>query len=109
MGRLQETCGAVSGAFLVLGARHGMALKGDKAAREATYARVRRLAGSFTALHGSTRCRELLGCDLTTGEGQAYFKENELMERKCVRYVEDCARLLEELEGEPEPEGPQPG
>ncbi len=34
--------------------------------------------------------------------GQRYFKENGLLQRKCTRCVEDCARLAEELlPGEP--------
>ncbi|MBA7619010.1 hypothetical protein ES703_26342 [subsurface metagenome] len=37
MGLMQNTCGAVSGAFMVIGLRYGMGINDDKDAREKTY------------------------------------------------------------------------
>ena len=39
MGRLGRTCGAVSGAFMVIGLKYGMGLNNDTEAKEKTWAR----------------------------------------------------------------------
>src|SRR5512137_2490461 len=57
MGRLAETCGAVTGAFMVLGLKYGAATT-DKQAKETIYALVRDFAQRFKAVHGSILCRD---------------------------------------------------
>lgn len=96
MGRLAETCGAVTGAFMVLGLKFGSATT-DKQAREAIYALVREFAARFKAIHGSILCRDLLGCNLNTPEGLALAQEKKLFSTVCPPYVETAARILEEM------------
>lgn len=60
MGRLRETCGAVSGMMLVLGLLYGYSEAGNDAIKGAYYADVQRLAGEFRAQAGSIVCREIL-------------------------------------------------
>ena len=97
MGRRQEVCGAVSGAILLIGCKHGKTLREDNAANDLTYKLVRELTDKFIAKHGSNSCRELLGCNLLTPEGQKYFKENNFQHSKCARYVHDAAEWAEEI------------
>jgi C_GCAxxG_C_C family probable redox protein len=97
MGRMCETCGAVTGAFMVLGLKYGKVKMEDEAAKEKTYALVRQFADEFTARNGSIVCRELLGCDIGTPEGMKYAKENRLTSTKCPKYVRDAADILEHL------------
>jgi C_GCAxxG_C_C family probable redox protein len=97
MGRLQETCGAVSGAFMLIGCKYGKVLHEDNAATENTYELVREFVRRFNAKHGTISCRELLGCDLQTEEGKAYFKEQGFRELRCAQYVHDAAELVEEM------------
>jgi C_GCAxxG_C_C family probable redox protein len=97
MGRLAETCGAVSGAILVLGLRYGSAHADDRAARELTYARVREFVARFRARHGSVTCRDLLGCDISTPEGWQQAKDQALTTSLCPRLVQEDATILEEL------------
>ena len=60
MGRMGETCGAVTGAFMTLGVRCGQGMVTDPAeAREQLYTRVNEFAEAFKARHGSLICREL--------------------------------------------------
>lgn len=47
MGRLQETCGAISGAYMVLGLKYGQYKKEDKEANQKTYALVREFVRSL--------------------------------------------------------------
>jgi C_GCAxxG_C_C family probable redox protein len=97
MGRMGGTCGAVTGAFLVLGLRFGAIQAADLPAKEKTYALVREFARKFQARNGSLICKELLGCDLSTAEGVSRFKAGNLLETHCARFVQEAAEILEEL------------
>ena len=87
MGRLQETCGAVSGAYLVIGLKYGS----DK---EKTYALVREFSKKFKARNKSTNCRELLGVDLILGDKAA---ASQRVREVCPAAVRDAAEILESI------------
>lgn len=96
LGRAQEVCGAVAGGVLVLGLRHGRALGDSKERTENTYRRVRALLDSFTSVHGSCRCRDLLsGCELNTAEGQAEFHARGYRSARCERFITEVVAWLE--------------
>lgn len=97
MGHLQEVCGVVTGAFLVIGACCGMEKYPDAKAKDRTYQLVYDLGKRFAARHGTLRCRDLLGCDLSTEEGRALNKAQNNKELKCMEYVRTACRLLEEM------------
>ena len=97
MGRRQEVCGAVSGAILLIGCKYGKTIREDNAANELTYKLVRELSEKFIAKHGSISCKELLGCNLLTPEGQQFFKENNFRDIKCALYVHDASELAEAM------------
>lgn len=96
MARKEEVCGAVTGGILVLGMRHGRGSKDDRSAQERTYAKTRELMDRFSEKHGTVICRKLLnGCELTTEEGQKYFKDNDLLNKLCVPCVQSVIMILE--------------
>ena len=96
MGRVQEVCGAVSGAIAVLGLTSGFTEEDGREKINEVYAKVHRLIDGFTAQKGTVNCRELLdGCDLSNEEGQKFFKEHNLKD-KCRSYVRLCCELLDE-------------
>jgi C_GCAxxG_C_C family probable redox protein len=97
MGRLQKTCGAVTGAYLVIGLKHGKCVREDDAAKETTYALVREFDREFTETFGTTDCKELLGCDLLTEEGKTYFRQTNAAEKICTGCVEESVKILERL------------
>ena len=94
MGRLQKTCGAISGAIMVLGLSSGFAETDGREKINTVYARVRRLIDDFKERKGTVKCRELLGCDLSTDEGNKFFKENNLREN-CKDYIRLCCELVD--------------
>jgi C_GCAxxG_C_C family probable redox protein len=65
IGRMGRTCGAVTGGVMVVGLKHGQASLADEESRQETYKSVREFIDRFTALHGSTICRELIGYNLS--------------------------------------------
>lgn len=82
MGGMGETCGALMGAFMLLGLKNGSPV-GDKAARAALYKEIRDLSAAFQAEAGTTLCRELKG---QTG----------LPVYPCAKCIETAAKLIEE-------------
>ena len=96
MGRLANTCGAVTGAIMLLGLKYG-GRGDDLEAREATYQRVREFVTRFKARNSSVMCRELLDCDISSPQGLELAKEKELFATVCPKLVRDAAEILDEL------------
>lgn len=97
MGRLGEVCGAVNGALMVIGLKHGHTTATDKEGKEKGYALVRDFAGRFRSRNRTLCCRELLGCDLATAEGMEEARQKGLFTERCPRFVRDAAEILEEI------------
>ena len=97
MGRQQEVCGAVTGAYMVISSGHGMIDANDTAAKETTYAMVKDFTRRFCQLHGSISCRTLLGCNINTEEGKKDYNERMLSTAVCLACVQDACRIVEEI------------
>jgi C_GCAxxG_C_C family probable redox protein len=97
MGRLQKTCGAVTGAFMALGVYNCRKYYTNKERKEYTYAMIQEFNERFQELHGSCDCRTLLNCDLNTEEGKAFARENNLFEIRCEKYIENAISILEDM------------
>jgi C_GCAxxG_C_C family probable redox protein len=95
MGGLQKTCGAVTGAFMLLGC--GLSNPEDSSTKQKVTDAVKEFNRKFEGKLGSCSCLKLLGCDRNTDEGVKFFEENNLKETKCVKYVEEACRLVEEI------------
>jgi C_GCAxxG_C_C family probable redox protein len=98
MGRKEEVCGAVTGGIIVIGAKYGRGENEDKTATELTYTKTRELMNGFAEKHGTFICRKLLNdCELTTEEGQKYFKDNDLLNKTCKQCVDSVVEILEHI------------
>jgi C_GCAxxG_C_C family probable redox protein len=97
MGRLQETCGAVTGAFMVLGIYYCSKFTDNKDRKEATYSAIQKFADRFNSIHSTLNCKSLMNCSLRTEEGQKYIKENNLHEKVCEKCIADAVRIVNEL------------
>ncbi|MGB4661492.1 MAG: C-GCAxxG-C-C family protein [Mobilitalea sp.] len=97
MGRMAETCGAVTGAYMLIGLKYGKHLSSDNAAKEKSYELVRKFNDSFNTIHGSICCRDLLQYDLNTAEGSTYIRENGLCDSLCPIFIKDSAHIIENL------------
>jgi C_GCAxxG_C_C family probable redox protein len=97
MGKVQHTCGAVTGAIMVLGMMHGEKAGDNEALKSRSYLSVKELIREFTDTFGSTQCRDLIGCDLNTPEGAARFREERIMENICAGCVARAVRIVESL------------
>ena len=89
VGRMREVCGAVTGATLALGMKHGP----DK---DAVYPVVQDFMAKFKAECGSVVCRELLAGTGATQGGKADARTPEYYrKRPCVELVKLAVSLLE--------------
>jgi len=97
MGKQQETCGAVTGAIMVLGLLKGEEVNNNDELKSAAYGAVKDLIRDFVATYKTTQCRELIGCDLNTPEGSAKFKEEKILETICADCVKKAVEIIEEI------------
>jgi C_GCAxxG_C_C family probable redox protein len=97
MGRLQETCGAATGAFMILGVHTCKKLTDIKQRKEVTYAGIQEFSEKFKAIHGTMNCKSLINCDLRTEEGHRYLKEHNLSKTVCEKCITDAVRIIEEI------------
>ena len=105
MGRLREVCGAVSGAFAVLGFLCGYDDPTDKEGKSRHYADIRELARRITEKSGSGSiiCREILASRSIPNEagGEAEARTPEYYhKRPCADLVYVAAEALGEMLGE---------
>ena len=98
--RMGSTCGAVSGAFMVLGLKYGNTTAEDKEGKANTYKKVEEYTKRFKARNDSVMCRELLGCDLTTPEGMKEAQDKGLFSSICPGMVREAVEILEEMMNE---------
>lgn len=97
MGRMCETCGAVTGAFMAIGLKYAKTKPEDNELRDKGYQLVQAFRKRFEELNGSISCRQLIGCDLNTPEGMQKARDQELFKKVCVKLVKDAVRITEEL------------
>ncbi len=97
MGRLQEKCGAVTGAFMVIGLYSSKMYQDNPSRKNHSYSLIQQFDQRFKSIHHTTQCKELLGCDLRTEEGHAYAVENQLFQKICEKCIVDSVRIVEEL------------
>jgi C_GCAxxG_C_C family probable redox protein len=94
MGRMGGTCGAVTGAYMVLGLAQKMWDDNPRQSLDRTYELVREFNQRFKALHGSTICKELIGYDLSTSEGLAEARNKKIFTTVCPDFVSDSVKIL---------------
>ena len=98
MGRLAGTCGYLTGAVLVLARAHNH--NDEERARQEVFGAVKELFSRFEKRRGTTLCKELLGADIGTEQGQRKIKQEGLIKKICCGndgIARDAAEILEEL------------
>jgi len=91
------TCGAVNGAFMVIGLKYADTDVKNYKAQKKAYTIAREFIKNFETLNGSTICKDLLNCDISTSEGFKYAIEKKLYTTVCPKFVKDSIEILEQL------------
>lgn len=93
MGRLRKTCGALTGAFMVIGLKYGNTKPDDMKIKLDSYAMVRELAKRFSEKHGTTECKELL----TKYASKAAVENRDHHKIICNSLVKDAVQILTDI------------
>jgi C_GCAxxG_C_C family probable redox protein len=97
LGGLGLTCGAVTGALMVLGLEAGRVDPTDQAARDRNDELVRRFVERFQGEHGSIICDELTGVPHADPQALQKAKDEGHFDRICTGLVKRAAELVSEL------------
>lgn len=98
MGGMRETCGAVTGMFMVAGLLRGYGVPGSNEEKTAHYARIRAMADAFARGHGTLVCRDLLaGLPGKLSKNPSERTAEYYKTRPCALFVEDAARIVEKM------------
>jgi C_GCAxxG_C_C family probable redox protein len=95
--RMSDVCGAVTGAYMVLGLKYGNVTAEDQQNKAKTYEKVVEYTSRFKARNDSVMCRDLLGYDISTPEGNKEAEDKGLFATVCPKLVRDSAVILEEM------------
>lgn len=100
MAREQLTCGAVTGALMVLGICFGKGRQDADAKKLETYNKTLEFLKRFREKNGSITCRDLLeGLSMNNPEEYALINERKMFTTHCNRFVTDAVSILEEITG----------
>ena len=92
-----ETCGAVTGALMVIGLKYGHRKEDDTQQKEIMQKKVMEFKARYAEKHPSTMCRELLKHDISQpGEMEKVLKEGTMFSY-CPCVVEDAIQILQEI------------
>lgn len=95
IGGTGAACGALVGAVMAIGLRHGRRDASERDPR--AYALTQALRQRFEAQVGHVDCRPLTGMDLTTREGARAFHASDVPRRVCLPAVGAAYRAAMEL------------
>lgn len=96
IGRQGLTCGALTGAVIIIGSTMDQINAGDSNSKETTYRFVNEFFSRFIRIHNAVTCKELLGCDITTPEGLEMLKQGYYRE-KCSGFLETSMLILDDM------------
>lgn len=96
IGKMGETCGAVTGAFMIIGLKYGTADIKDKRAKRKLYGLVEKFVKRFRSLNNTIICRELLGFDIGSSKNLNPDFDR-IFNKQCPKYIQDAAEIIEEI------------
>jgi C_GCAxxG_C_C family probable redox protein len=89
-----ETCGAVTGAYMVIGMKHGHSTSNpDEKAN--TKMLVKKFNEKFKEMHQSLICKQLTGYDISIPEESIAAAEAGVFQRKCPVFIKTACQILE--------------
>ncbi len=97
MGRLQKTCGAMTGAYIWFGLAYGTERLPGEDDKARVYDKVREFNTIFIERNGSDLCSELLGEDLNSPEGKSRIAQRGLTGSVCEKCITDAIDIIEML------------
>jgi C_GCAxxG_C_C family probable redox protein len=94
MGRLRETCGAVSAMAIIAGFEHPAGNPGDQQAKTTNYAAVQSMVNQFKEKFGTINCGELLRIPVSKDPAPSERTPEYYAKRPCARFVSYAAEII---------------
>jgi len=95
MGGYGKTCGALTGAMMVMGLKYGSSTPDDFIAKVKSREKTRNLIEYFEKAHGSSLCNDLIGFDRTHVTGPELLARMPQIHETCKKYLESVITYLE--------------
>lgn len=97
MGRQGKTCGAVTGAYLVIGLWCAKQLQNKQEQKQLAVQKVHEFNKQFQLEHGSHDCKVLLKHDLSNPNEYQLATDLGLFDTLCPKFVGSAANILEKI------------
>lgn len=94
MGRLQKTCGALTGSFMVISLYNSENIGDESERKDRTNKLIQDLEHDFVSNFGFSDCSPLTGVDLKTEEGRDELAEVQRETKICERSISACVSWL---------------
>lgn len=95
--RLGDICGAISGAIMAIGLKHGYDETPNNDAKEKVFLLTKELIEKIKAKHGCYNCRDLTGYEWTGPESSKLFHELKIPENVCHNVIRDTIEIVEKI------------
>lgn len=96
--RMQETCGAVTGALMAIGLKYGKGENGTEDDKTIAYRQSQFLVNEFKKRNTTVCCRQLLdGYDMNSPQEMAKILELDLYNNYCLKYIQDAVEITETI------------
>ena len=92
-----EICGAVTGAYMVIGLSNGRTKADDLQSKEKSLRLVKEFNNKFIEKHNSIKCSDLLGIKIDNPENLNKAKELNLFKTLCPKFIESSAEIVDIL------------
>jgi len=96
MGGCGHTCGALTGAMMVIGMKYGTASQNETDKMKLAREKTRRLIEIFESEHGTTLCNDLTGFDQRKLNGPELMAMLPHFHNTCRKFLETVVTFLEE-------------
>ncbi len=96
MAKTGETCGAVTGALMLISLKYGAGDAGQTSLKEKTYERAGKFIKEYKLRYTCVACRDLLGFNMGS-DTRPEKEKKDIISKKCPDYVRNAAEILEEM------------
>jgi C_GCAxxG_C_C family probable redox protein len=94
---INSICGAVTGAYMVLGLANPISKDNPRQSMDKVIALQAEFNRKFKELYHGLTCAELLGYDVSIPEEATKAREASVFTTKCPVFVRDAAKIVESL------------
>ncbi len=97
MGKMQQVCGAVTGAYMVLGMYAATKFDDNSHRKAEANKLIQKFTGEFLEIHGTAICSTLIPYSLNDDQDIEIIRKKALFEKVCEKCISDSVGILEEM------------